>query len=191
MKANHVGFVTGAVLILALMTPAHVTLPECSTNDGVDFQIVTDKLVYAPKSMMHVKFLVANNDYASGKSLYLYRLLSYCSSQMGQYKLTLVDRNNDSVPVRTCFIDQRLTDEVNAVELLTNSTTGIALKAGEVFGAEAGFQLPSQKGTYRLKAELLPATFTPKQQQALADKQMRVLQPGCMTSAPLVTIAIK
>jgi|SRR6185437_6467521 len=190
MKPNHVGLIAVTVVVFALMVPAQSVLPQCGTKSDMDFQIVTDKLIYSPKSMVHVKFLVANTDYTQKRVLHLYRLVSDCSSQMGQYRLTLLDKNNNWVPMQECSADV-LMDKVDALEVFTNPVTGIALKVGEVFGSEEDVLLPPKKGTYRLKAELFPAAFNEKQRQALLDKQVRVLPGGCIISAPVVTITIK
>lgn len=180
-----------AISFFVLHGNAQSTLPECSVSatNGLDFQIVTDKLVYAPKSMMQVKFVVANTDYTQGRVLYLYRLMNYCTSQMGSYRLTLLDKNNNWVPIRGCSHDVEM-NKVDAVETFTNPRTGVALRAGEVFGSVADLELPAKNGTYRLKAEILPG-LGDKQRQALAEKEMRILPAGCTISAPIVTITVK
>ena len=201
MKAKHVGFIGGAVFLFASFVGAQIPgVRECSEHRGIDFQIAADRLVYAPKSMMHVKFLVTNTDYTerrgsstglySFRDLYLYRLLSDCTSQVGFYRLTILDKNNKHEPIQGCSIDHQM-DKVDAVQLFTDPKTGIALSPGDVYGIESGFDLPAKKGTYHLKAELFTGDFNKKQQQALAERKMWVLPPDCTIPAPVVTITVK
>src|SRR5579859_6960467 len=42
-------------------------VPQCSEHKGIDFQIATDKLVYAPKSILHVKFLATGGGGGRGE----------------------------------------------------------------------------------------------------------------------------
>ena len=184
-------------------TPANreASVPACEANPGFDFQIVTDKQVYAPKAMMHVKFLVANTDYTERQDkatelygfpvLYVDRTLSYCSDPMGFFWLTVLDKNDKSVPIQRCSADAIMA-KVNAVELLANPKTGIALSPGEVYGREGEFQLPAKKGKYSLSAELFTGWFPEKQLQALAEKHIRTPQAlNCKMHAPVVTVTVK
>lgn len=161
-------------------------VPRCGPNAGVDFRIMTDKLVYRPKSTMYLKFLVTNT---GEKPLYLFRHMNQCGSQLGSYQLTILDRHGRRVPVQTCFADL-LMDELDAVEMLTNPKSGIALKPGQIYDIEGDFELPSKPGKYRLKAELFPPGFLDKQRQVLAEKDMRVLDK-CLVPAPDVTITVR
>jgi hypothetical protein len=175
-------------------------VPECAEHSGVDFQIVTDKLVYAPKSKLLVKFLVTNTDFTQRRDsstglyefrvLYLDRILGYCSGPLGGDWLEILDRNNKPVPIQKCFYDVVM-EKVDAVEVLTNPKTGIALQPGDVFGTEAEIQLPAKKGKYRLNAQLFTGWFPEKQLQALAEKRMQILPQSCTISAPVVTITVR
>lgn len=200
MKTNHVGLIIGAVFLSALLARSQTAAPECSTKSGFDFQIMTDKLVYSPRSVMHVKFLVTNTDYVQKQDrstglygfpvLHLYRLLSRCSSQVGFYRLTVLDKSNKQLPTNVCSSDHEM-DKVDAVELFTNPKTGIALSPGEVFGSDDEVQLPATKGAYRLKAELFTADLNEKQRQALAERKMTILPPNCTIRARVVTITVR
>jgi hypothetical protein len=201
MKINCTSLISAVILILACTARAQgPAAAKCEVTEGFDFQIATDKLVYAPKSMVHVKFLITNTDYTERRDastgqynaqvLYLVRALGDCTSPMGFFWLTVLDKNNKRVPVQGCSADV-LMDKVDAVELFANPETGIALRPGQVYGSEAEFQLPPKHGTYRLKAELFTGDFNPKQQRALAERQMTVLPPRCDISAPVITITVK
>lgn len=188
MRVNYPGVIVGAVFLLALLVRAQKPVPECGANSGVDFRIVTDKLVYAPKSMVRVKFLITNT---GEKPLYLDRGLSFCTSPMGFYWLIILDKHNKRMPVNGCSADVVM-EKVDAVAMLTSPKTGIALTPGEVFGREGEFQLPTKRGTYRLKAELFTGGFFPKQLQTLAENHMRALQSlQCKIEAPVVTVTVK
>lgn len=191
----------GAVILLSVvLTQAQTSVPACGTNQGFDFQIVTDKLVYAPKATMHVKFLVMNTDYREQQDkatglysfgvLYLNRTVNYCTSPTGFYWLTILDKHDKSVPIKACSIDSDMEKE-DAVELFTNPKTGIFLRPGDIYGSEGEFQLPSEKGNYRLKAELFTGGFLEKQLQSLAEKHIHILPPNCQVDAPEVTISVK
>lgn len=200
MKSNSIVLIMGTVFISALSARGQTRARECSMNNGFNFQVVTDKLAYAPKSVVHVKFLVTNTDYTqrqdsstglySFRALHVSRLLSYCTSQIVFYSLTVLDQNDKRVPTSVCSSDHEM-DKLDAVALFTNPRTGIALLPGEVFGSEEEVQLPAEKGTYRLKAELFTGDFNEKQQQALAEKKIATLPPHCTIPAPVVTITVK
>ena len=200
MKTSSVVLAICTVILFAGLAQAQTSVPACGTNQGFDFQIVTDKLVYAPKATMHVKFLIMNTDYreqqdkATGlysfRVLYLNRTVNYCTSPTGFYWLTILDKHDKSVPIKACSIDSDMEKE-DAVELFTNPKTGVALRPGDVYGSEGQFQLPSQKGKYRLKAELFTGGFLEKQLQSLAEKHIRILPPDCQVAAPEVTVTVK
>lgn len=168
-----------SVLIIRAMPP------DPDPENGVDFQIVTDKLVYAPGSTMQVKFLVTN----TGKDpIYLFRSVSNCGSQLGSYSLSVFDHNGQQVAIQRCFSDLFL-DKLDVVEELTNPKLGILLEQWDIYGHVADFELPTKKGRYRLKAVLIPPGLLAKQKEILSQKHMRVLQSPC--PAPIVTITIK
>lgn len=192
MKAKFAGLIVVITLfVFSFLVQAQVPVPECGGDSGVDFRIATDKLVYAPDSMMHVKFLITNTKDVRGQDmLYLDRTLGYCSSQMGYYALTILDNNNRQVPMQGCAGDAVM-EKVDAVELFTNPKTGIALKLAEVFGSDNEFQLPAKRGKYRLRAELFTGWLLKKQLLALAQRHMRILPQGCTVTAPVVTITVR
>lgn len=188
MKTFHLSLVLGAIFLSALLVRAQAPMSECGGNSGVDFQIVTDKLVYPPGSMMRVKFLVTNTQETP---LYLNRGVSYCTSPLGFYWLTLLDNRDKQVPISGCSADV-LMEKIDAVEMFTDPKSGIALETSSIYGSQAAFELPAKKGTYRLKAELFPGGFSEKQLQVLAEKHMRVLQSlQCKIPAPIVTITVR
>jgi hypothetical protein len=192
MKAGYASFLVAVAFLCGLLVRAQTLVPECGANNGIDFRIVTDKLIYAPKSMMHVKFLITNTRNTSEQDiLYLNRNLGYCTSQTGFYALTILDEKNERVPMQGCSGDIAM-EKVDAVEMFTNPKSGIALRHGEVFGSDYEFQLPASRGIYHLKAELFTGWLLPKQLQALAERHMRVLQSQqCKIEAPVVTITVK
>lgn len=160
------------------------TTPEPDGTTGVAFQVVTDKTAYAPSSTLWVKFILTN----TGKSpLYLSRNLSECSSSQGSFFFLILDDKNQDVTGQGCSLDSWPPGE--DVERLADPQLWIRLNQGEIFGREFAFDLPSKKGTYRLKAELTPTDFTDQQKEILSEKQIRVLEKRC--PAPIVTITIR
>jgi hypothetical protein len=182
-KVSYAGFVLAAIVSSTLV--ARGIAPDCSESSGVGFRIVTDKLVYAPKSTMRVDFLVTNTEEVP---LYFFRTLSQCSSQLGSYLLLIVDRKKRQVPIQRCSADV-LMDKLDVVETLTHPKFGILLAHGAAYGHEEVYELPAEKGTYWLNAELVPPGFTDTQREILTENKMRVLQ--CPCRAPDVTITIK
>jgi hypothetical protein len=69
---------------LSLIVFFSLTTPYVSSGGdekrGIDFQILTDKTAYSPRSTMHVKFIVTNT---SEEPLYLRRDVCVCSGQLG------------------------------------------------------------------------------------------------------------
>ena len=49
-KTNYASFIVAAIFFSAVLTHAQTPVLVCGADSGVDFRIVTDKLVYAPKS---------------------------------------------------------------------------------------------------------------------------------------------
>jgi hypothetical protein len=162
----------------------HGAIPDCENENGVDFRIVADNLSYAPGATLRVKFLVTNT---GEEPLYLFRLLSDCSSQIGGYLFFILDQNNKEVPIQRCAADLIMDDRV--IDELSDPKFGIALRKYDIYGFQGEFQLPAKKGIYQLKAELWPPGFTDKQKEILSQRQMRVLRSRCL--APIVTITIK
>lgn len=176
------GCALAAVVLFGLAI--HAAAPDCGSENGVDFRIVTDKRSYAPAATLHVKFLITN---PGEEPLYLFRLLSDCSSQIGSYLFFILDEKNKEVPKQRCSADLIMDERV--IDELSDPKFGIALRKYDIYGFEGEFQLPAKKGTYRLKAELWPPGFTEKQKEILSQRQMRVLRSRC--AAPIVTITIK
>jgi hypothetical protein len=158
--------------------------PDRDEKGGIAFQVVTDKTAYTPGSALRVKFIVTN----TGESpLYLLRNLSECSSQQGFFFFLILDDKNQDVRGQGCSSDSWPPEE--DVERLADPQLWIRLNPGEIFGRELAFELPAKKGTYRLKAELTPTTFTSKQKDILSQRQIRVLEKPC--PAPTVTITVR
>jgi hypothetical protein len=156
-------------------------------RNGIDFQIVADKMTYSPESTLHVKFLVTN----TGETpLYLPRDISVCSNQYGFVFLQFLDRHDRDVRSEGCSSDSwPPLGDVDALKEVSDLRFWILLKHGEIYGTEDEFKLPANKGTYRLKAELIPPGFTDKQREVLAQKGTRILQTPC--AAPIVTITLR
>jgi hypothetical protein len=173
------------VAIVFVSTPASAVLPDCDSDSGVDFQMSTDRRVYVPGALMRVRFTVTNN---SESPLYFIRRLSTCSSQLGQYSLSIFDHKNRDNRNSGCSVDS-LMDQLDAVEMLTDPNETIILRQGEIHGHEESIDAPVKPGTYRLEAVLFPPGFNPKQQQILSQKHMRILE--CRVPAPVITIMVK
>jgi hypothetical protein len=65
----------------------------------------------------------------------------------------------------------------------------IVLEQGEIYGREEVVQLPEKKGSYELKAELVPPSLPEKQLETLSEKRIRVLE--CRVQAPLIRIEVR
>jgi hypothetical protein len=140
-EINKMRRVSCALAAIWLSTSAmQGTSSKCGDKSGVSFRIVTDMLVYAPKSTMRVDILVTNK---AEVPLYFFRTLSQCSSQLGSYLLLIVDRKKQEVPVQRCSADL-LMDKLDVAEMLTNPKLGILLGQGDVYGLEEEFELPGK-----------------------------------------------
>jgi len=180
--ASYIFMITG----ISTFVDRPVLPPECGPNTGVELRIMTDKLVYAPKSVMRVKFIVTNT---GDVPLYFFRELNQCSSQLGSYFLRILDQRGKEVLVQRCYADLVL-EQLDVIGWLNNPRWGILLRQRDVYGLEERYEVPAKKGAYRLEAELIPAGLLEKQLQALAEKQMRI-SPHCIVTAPVVTITVK
>lgn len=158
--------------------------PPCDPESGVDFRIITDDTDFSPGATAHVMFIVTNK----GEPLYVYRGLSQCSSQMGSYFLLIFDKNDREANRSGCASDFRM-DKVDIRDSLADSDSWILLKRGEAYGRESEITIPSEKGMYRLKAELTPPSLSDRQREILSADRLRVLQ--CGISAPILTIKVK
>ncbi len=159
---------------------------DCGPEGSVSFQIVTDHLDYAPRASLHVKFLVTNMGEAP---FYFSRHLNECGSPLGFASLQILDRSNQDVRDSGCSDDTGPISDSELIEVVTDPKLWILLKPREIYGGEATLELPAKKGTYRLKAELFPTTFTERQREILSKKRMRTLQSRC--TAPLVSITVR
>jgi hypothetical protein len=122
-----------------------------------------------------VRVLIRNT---SHKPLYLFRNIGQCNSHLGKLSLNLRDRQNNDVEDWECFIDDYEFSKLDVVAVLHDSRSAILLNDGETYGREEEIDLPNDKGTFRLRAELVP----------LADGQMRVLLGACSSPAPSITL---
>jgi hypothetical protein len=178
------------ICILAVVLFAHTGLeglPNPACEDGVEFQIVTDRPSYAPGATMHVKFLITNTDKAP---LYLLRGMGQCSSPYGSLALDIRDQRNHEVKPLRCFVDPVLMHSQDIIDALNNPQTGVMLEEGQIYGQERDYVLPTKKGTYQLHAKLAQlGILSDDLKEALAQHHMRVLRSTC--SAPAVTITVK
>lgn len=185
MKPLIWSFVVGVGLILGLRANSNAQAPKCGSAVGIEFQILPDNTVYHPNSAMYVKFIITNT---GEKSIYLFRFVNQCSSQVGMYHLTVFEKKGGEVPVKFCFADLLL-QNLDVVETFANPKFGIELRRGEVYGDVGEFNVPAKPGKYLLKAELIPPSLLDKQRLALIQSKMRVLE--CRVSAPPVSITVK
>lgn len=176
------------ILIVVLLSNLGLEgLPNSSCDDSVNFQIITDRVSYAPGATMHVKFLVTN----TGKgTLYLFRGMSQCSNPYSSLALDIRDQRNHEVKQLRCSLDPALMDPQEIIEALNNPPTGVRLEEGQIYGKEQEYILPKKKGAYRLHAKLAQLGGPSDDlNSALEQHHMRVLRGTC--SAPAVTITVK
>lgn len=155
-------------------------------ESGVDFRIMTDKPVYGPGSKLLVKFVIANT---GDRPFVVPRNISQCSNIEGSFFLLILDRNNHDVAGQGCSADLGPTWETHVIEQVLDPKLWIVLGPGEIYGKVSTFELPKEKGIYRLKAELIPPGFTDKQREILSQKDVRALDRRY--AAPIVTITVK
>jgi hypothetical protein len=173
------------VAIVLVSTPASAVLPDCNSDSGVDFQMSTDRRVYLPGALMHVRFTVTNT---SETPLYLIRSLDTCGSELGAFALSILDRRNRRWSKMDCSATV-LIDRLDVVEVLTNPKKTILLRNEEIFGREQTVEVPDKRGTYTLEAKLLGPMFNQAQREILAEKRMRILD--CHVLAPTLKIEVK
>jgi len=178
----------GVALIANTAPLADIRLkPNSACDDGLEFRLEIDKNSYTPGTTIHVRFVVRNDD---STPLYFFRNIGQCSSQIGWLALDLRDQNNHEVESWSCSADDFDFGKRDVAAILSASETGILLNKSEAYIREVDYQLPKQKGTFRLHAELAPPGYlTDKQRAALSKRNIRVLKSTCV-AAPL-TISVK
>ena len=155
-------------------------------DEGVDLKITTDKRLYTQGATIYVQFLVKN----TGETpLYLFRAINQCSSPLGWLSLSMSDPRDQQVRSFACAVDYNM-DEVDPVQELSGSKFGVRLEKDETFGRVQEYELPKEKGLYRLHANLGQVGYlTDEQNDALSQHHMRILRHTC--SSPVVVIEVK
>ncbi len=178
----------GIVVITAFLVWALRGMPrDLTPKSEVDFAIVTDRVVYPPGSVAHVKFIVTNK---GETPLYLHRPLTECSGQKGFILFQMLDRENRSVDISRCSADSwPPLERAGVFKEVSDPRFWVLLQQWEIYGGESDIELPTKKGIYRLKAELIPPAFSDDQRKTLSQNRTRVLQSS--RPAPVVTITIK
>jgi hypothetical protein len=150
------------------------------------FQIVTDKTTYSGGEWLHLKLIVTNN---GESSLYVSREMGFCSGPTGFAVVEILDQFDRQHGRLGCSADGAPETDAELLELMGNSKFWIQLRPGEVYGQELRYELPLGQGTYRIRANLLPAGFSDKQSALLLQKGIHVLGSSC--SAAEVTISVR
>jgi len=159
--------------------------PVCSTTD-IEFRILPDKLTYAPGASIRIKLLVTNT---SKSPFYLFRYLNQCSSTRGFASVEILDARNREVRDSGCAAQFAPIRDGEVPAIVMESASWIQLKPDEIYGGEVTFTLPKTKGTYTLKSELFPTSFSDRQLQILSQNHMKVLE--CPVPAPPVTVNVR
>jgi hypothetical protein len=121
--------------------------------------------------------------------LYFSRHLSQCGSALGFASFQILDQNHQNVNNSGCSDDIGPLKESEIAGQVTDSRFWVLLKSKEIYGVEMIVKSPAKEGTYRLKAELFPASLTDQQREILSNQHVRILQ--CRSAAPIVTIVVK
>jgi hypothetical protein len=135
---------------------------------------------------MHVKFLITNRN---KEPLYLFKVVSQCSSPLGWLSLEIRDERNERVKTGLCSVEYDM-ETLKLVQTLSDSKFGVLLSTDEIFGKQQDYHLPQIKGTYRLRGELAPPVYLPNdQKEDLTQHHMRILGSACLS--PEVQIAVR
>jgi hypothetical protein len=185
-------FLTAKPLALAiLITSSIASLNEFQTpskaecDDGVALRAVTDKKVYSLGESLRVQFLITNH---SAETLYLFKM-STCTSQLGWLSLEIRDSQNKEVEMLGCSSDSAMVS-AELFKALSESKFGVSLDQDQTFGITTLYDLPSKRGTYQLRPEIIPMGYVkPDLEDMLSSNHMRILRKRC--SAPFVTITVK
>ena len=185
---NSFKVVTKAVcLLLFCISVADSEPQDCAKREDVHLRVLTDTMSYQAGATLHLKFLITNDGEAP---IYFYRTgMSACTGQMGYVSLYIDNEQGQHVNTSGCSADTWPLGKSDAVKELADADSGIRVNRHEIFGFEWDEKLSKERGTYSLKAELVPAFFSDEQRKALSERHMRVLQ--CRVAAPVVTTAVK
>lgn len=173
-----------AISFLSLLARSQ-TVPA-AREQNLELQIVTDKLEYGPGSRVVVKSIVTNRGEAS---VYVVRNLSSCVRWEGYVYLQILDKQGQGVKKTGCVTDRSPIKGFDIMKELNDANLWMLLGPLEVYGTMEGFELPRKKGTYRIKAELVPPQFDANQKGTLSQHKMSFLQNRL--AAPVVTITVK
>jgi hypothetical protein len=159
---------------------------EPKAKASVDFRVLTDGAVYAPRSRMRISFIVTNT---GGSPLHLSRNFSICSSPVGFVNLAILDGHDQDIRKAYCSGDVLPFQDKSLIQDLRNSRFWIEMDPGQIYGEETIIQAPSEPGLYRLKAEIMPNSFTEHQRQMIVENGLQVLEHS--RPAPVVSVSVK
>jgi hypothetical protein len=155
------------------------------SEENLELRIVPDKMEYYPGSRIVVKSIVTNR---SNATMYVARNLSSCLRWEGYIHFQILDKQNRNVQKTGCVTD-RAGKGFDIVHELSDARLWIALEPYEIYGTEEDFELPREKGTYRIHAELVPPQLDERQERTLSQHKISVLR--IRRSAPVITITVK
>jgi hypothetical protein len=191
MKMMRLALGMAAILTADSATTAEIhrnvrDIPESTAADQIEFQVLSDKLHYAPGTLVSVKFIVTN---IGETPIYIYRYLGACSSPNGFASLEILDSRNHEANISGCSGDTLATPNNELIKWVNNPSLWILLKPREVYGGIAEFELPAKKGPYRLKAALYPTSLNDQQKEILSENKMTVLR--IPHEAPIATVTVR
>jgi hypothetical protein len=171
--------------LLGVSPPLGGQLQATLCETGVGLQILTDKNSYAPGATMQVSFIVTN---IGEQPLYLFRHAGRCTGQFGWFSLVIWNSRNRSVETHECSADYDM-EALDVVSFLRGSKSGVQLVEGEIYGKVLSYELPKERGTYRLQGQLTPASLKDDQEKELSEQKMRIPKRFCQS--PAITITVK
>lgn len=159
---------------------------EPKEADRIGYQVVADRTNYKANEYATLRFMIINQ---GSDDLFVSRRIGSCSKWSGHFELQLLDDRGENMLHGGCDAAERPIPDSRLREELNDCALWIRLLPGEIYGTEEKIALPSQKGTYHVRAELWPPGFPARQKQLLKEQNLRVLQSSHL--APLVEINVE
>jgi hypothetical protein len=115
--------------------------------------------------------------------IYIYRLF-FCSNLKGYFNLKILDKKDRDVIKPQCSADMFVIEHVD----VSDAKLWVKLLPGETYSMDEEFELPQEKGPYRLVATLVQPGFSGEQKKQLLQDHLRVLQHPHGAPAFILTV---
>ena len=178
-----------SVLFVVISTSALTTFQETISRPRVAFEIVPVRTAYRPNEPITLRLILVNRGEAS---VTVEKFSPTCSSDFFAFaQVSVVDEHHQQALKGGCAADSFLSKDAVEREASQVGKTDywIKLEQGELFGQETTREVTTKKGTYTIKAYLLPARFPEEERRKITQRGIAILSGEI--EAPAVRITVR